>query len=63
MLSECLQRAFNGGGDDGSITHEGMGEGGDAVRVGLGSVWLSNGRAQTAWRIDPKRAEATMPEF
>ena len=45
------------------VVQQFVGEGGDAVRVGLGSVWLSNGRAQNAWRIDPKRVEATVAEF
>jgi len=31
------------------------GPGGDAVRVGHGSVWLSNLRLQNLWRIDPKQ--------
>jgi hypothetical protein len=31
------------------------------VRVGLGSVWLSNLEAGNVWRIDPKRVEATLP--
>jgi YVTN family beta-propeller protein len=37
------------------------GEGGDAVRVALGSVWLSNLKAGNVWRIDPRRVEATLP--
>ena len=32
-----------------------------AVRVGLGSGWLSNIEAGNVWRIDPKRVEATLP--
>lgn len=32
-----------------------VGPGGDAVRVGHGSVWLSNLRQQNLWRIDPKQ--------
>ena len=32
-----------------------VGLGGDAVRVGHGSVWLSNLRQQNLWRIDPKQ--------
>jgi len=36
------------------------GEGGDAIRAGLGSVWLSNLRAGNMWRLDPRRIEATM---
>jgi virginiamycin B lyase len=31
------------------------GEGGDSIRAGHGSVWLSNLRAHTIWRIDPKQ--------
>jgi virginiamycin B lyase len=30
-----------------------FGPGGDSVRVGLGSVWLSNLREQTVWRLSP----------
>jgi YVTN family beta-propeller protein len=32
-----------------------VGLGGDAVRVGHGSVWLSNLRQQNLWRINPKQ--------
>ena len=32
-----------------------VGEGGDSIRAGHGSVWLSNLRAHTIWRIDPKQ--------
>lgn len=39
------------------------GPGGDAVRVGLGSVWLSNIRAGNVWRLDPRRVEASLPEY
>ncbi len=38
------------------------GPGGDAIRFGHGSVWLSNLRAANVWRIDPKRIVATLPE-
>jgi virginiamycin B lyase len=31
-----------------------VGKGGDALRVGLGSLWLSNHEFQEVWRIDPK---------
>jgi len=31
-----------------------VGKGGDALRVGLGSVWLSNHEFHEVWRIDPK---------
>jgi len=32
-----------------------VGPGGDSVRVGHGSVWISNLRQQNVWRIDPKQ--------
>ena len=32
-----------------------VGDGGDTIRAGHGSVWLSNLRAHTVWRIDPKQ--------
>ena len=38
------------------------GPGGDAIRFGHGSVWLSNLRAANVWRLDPKRIMATLPE-
>jgi YVTN family beta-propeller protein len=38
------------------------GEGGDAVRFGLDSVWLTHLKGGKVWRIDPKRIEATLPE-
>ncbi len=38
------------------------GPGGDAIRFGHGSVWVSNLRAANVWRIDPKRIIATLPE-
>lgn len=31
------------------------GPGGDGMRFGLGSVWLSNGSLQTVWRISPNQ--------
>ena len=37
-----------------AVTRQWVGPGGDAVRVGHGSVWLSNLREQNLWRIDPK---------
>jgi virginiamycin B lyase len=46
------------------VVQQFTGEGGDAIRVGLGSVWLSNLKAGTVWRIDPKRIEACVaPEL
>ncbi len=44
------------------VVQQFIGDGGDAIRFGLGSVWLSNGRQQNLWRLDPKRIEATLPE-
>ena len=44
------------------VVQQFYGEGGDAVRFGLGSVWLSNLRAANVWRLDPKRIVATLPE-
>jgi YVTN family beta-propeller protein len=44
------------------VVQQFTGDGGDAIRVGLGSVWLSNLRAQNVWRIDPKRIQATLPD-
>jgi virginiamycin B lyase len=44
------------------VVQQFSGEGGDAIRIGLGSVWLSNGKAQNVWRIDPRRIEATLAE-
>ena len=45
-----------------AVVQQFVGKGGDAVRVGLGSVWLSNLQGQTVWRLDPRRIEATLPE-
>ena len=44
-----------------AVVQQFTGDGGDAVRVGLGSIWLSNIRAGNVWRIDPRRLEATLP--
>jgi len=44
------------------VVQQFVGPGGDALRVGLGSVWLSNYKAGTVWRIDPKRIMATQAE-
>jgi YVTN family beta-propeller protein len=42
-----------------AVVQQFYGPGGDAIRVGHGSVWLSNLRQSNVWRIDPKRVEAT----
>lgn len=44
------------------VVQQFAGKGGDAIRAGLGSIWLSNLSAGNVWRIDPKRIEATLPE-
>ena len=36
-----------------SVVHQWGGAGGDGIRFGLGSIWLSNGQLQTVWRISP----------
>jgi YVTN family beta-propeller protein len=38
-----------------AVVKQWVGPGGDAVRVGHGSVWLSNLRQQNLWRLDPKQ--------
>lgn len=40
-----------------TVTKQWKGPGGDAVRVGHGSVWLSNLRQQNLWRLDPKKLQ------
>jgi YVTN family beta-propeller protein len=37
------------------VVRQWTGGGGDAVRFGFGSLWLSNGRDQNVWRIDPHK--------
>jgi YVTN family beta-propeller protein len=44
-----------------TVAQQFYGKGGDAVRVGLGAVWLSNLEAGVVWRLDPRRIEATLP--
>ena len=46
----------------GKVVQQFAGEGGDAIRVGHGSVWLSNIRAGTVWRLDPRRIAATVSQ-
>jgi virginiamycin B lyase len=41
-----------------TVAQQFYGPGGDAIRVGHGSVWLSS---LPVWRLDPKRIEATLP--
>ncbi len=44
------------------VVQQFFGDGGDAIRFGLGFVWLSNLRAANVWKLDPKRIVATLPE-
>jgi streptogramin lyase len=44
------------------VVQQFYGEGGGAIQVGLGSVWLTNLHNGTLWRIDPKRVAATLAE-
>ena len=39
--------------DNNKVVRQWVGLGGDAVRVGHGSVWLSNIRQENVWRLDP----------
>jgi len=40
------------------VVRQWTGPGGDAVRAGFGSVWLSNLRQQNLWRVHPNQLEA-----
>ena len=40
------------------VIRQWMGAGGDAIRAGHGSVWLSNLRQQNLWRLHPNQLEA-----
>jgi virginiamycin B lyase len=44
-----------------TVVQQFVGPGGDSVRVGLKSVWLTNLRAGNVWRLDPRRIAATLP--
>ena len=41
--------------DTNKVIRQWVGPGGDAVRIGHGSVWLSNIRQENVWRLDPKQ--------
>jgi virginiamycin B lyase len=41
--------------DTNRVVRQWVGDGGDSIRAGHGSVWLSNLRAHTIWRIDAKQ--------
>ncbi len=40
------------------VVHQWLGTGGDSIRAGFGSVWLSNLRQGNLWRIHPNQLEA-----
>ena len=44
------------------VVQQFRGEGGGAVALSPGAIWLSNVKAGTLWRIDPKRVIATLPD-
>ena len=44
------------------VVQQFWGAGGGLIRFGLGSVWLSNLKEGTLWRVDPKRVAATLAE-
>ena len=43
------------------VSQQFAGPGGDAVRTGLGSVWLTDLKQGRVMRIDPRRIQATVP--
>lgn len=45
-----------------TVMQQFYGEGGGAIAVSPGAIWLSNVAAGTIWRIDPKRVMVTLPE-
>jgi streptogramin lyase len=44
------------------VVQQFWGAGGGAIQFGANSLWLSNQRTGTLWRIDPKRVLATFAE-
>ncbi len=44
------------------VAQQFYGTGGDSIRAGRGWLWLTDIRAGTVWRIDPKRVVATLAE-
>lgn len=45
-----------------SVLQQFYGEGGGAIALSPGAIWLGNVKAGTIWRIDPKRVLAILPE-
>jgi hypothetical protein len=37
-----------------AVVRQWIGDGGDSIRTGLGSVWVTNLRAGIVWRIPPE---------
>jgi len=48
--------------DKEKVVQQFYGEGGGAIHVGSGALWLTNLNNGTLWRIDPKRVAATLAE-
>jgi virginiamycin B lyase len=44
------------------VVQQFAGDGGGVIQFGLKSVWLTNSAYNNVWRIDPKRAAATLAE-
>ena len=38
-----------------SVARQWVGAGGDSIRAGLGSVWLTDLKAGLVWRLDPEK--------
>lgn len=49
VVAETVMQQFNG-------------DGGGAIAISPSAIWLSNIKAGTIWRIDPKRVIVTLPE-
>jgi streptogramin lyase len=45
-----------------TVAQQFTGEGGGAIAIGGGFIWLSNRDAATVWKIDPKLVALTLPE-
>ena len=45
-----------------TVLQQFSGDAGGAIAVSTGAIWLSNIKAGTLWRIDPKRVLVTIPE-
>lgn len=44
-----------------TVVQQFVGEGGDAIRAGAGSVWLSNYKFGSEWKLDPRKVAAIRP--